>query len=256
MKKIILIFGFLAPVAGYSATLEMQVQIVRDEVAKLKTERDKLKSEIEKCGKTKKGLQIAGITTSAATVGLGALDIVQSKKIKDTKADIVKNRNDTTHINAEKDRIRINSNQTQTTSQDTEEINEEQTQPSQSAQSVSPVSDYFSDKITEVQSAYTASNSDINKPNNDGYTPLMKASLYNYENIAVFLISSGADINALNDKDHNKTALMYAAGAGNEVIVKLLIDNNANKDILSLENKKASDYAKDNEFIKIVDLLK
>ena len=88
MKKLVVMLMLFVPVAGYAASTDYQIQAIRSEIKTLERERDKKKADLETCAKQTKGFMIAGITTSAATVGLGALNIVQSKKIKDLNAAI------------------------------------------------------------------------------------------------------------------------------------------------------------------------
>ncbi|MDP3426017.1 MAG: ankyrin repeat domain-containing protein, partial [Humidesulfovibrio sp.] len=70
---------------------------------------------------------------------------------------------------------------------------------------------------------------DINFPSSNGTTPLMAAARKSdhsdgYDRAAL-LIGKGANLDAVNDK--GETALMLAAGVGNEKLVKLLLDKGA-----------------------------
>ena len=78
--------GFARPV--HAADTDMQIQMIENEIRQLRTERDNKKSELEKCAKSVKGFQIAGIVTLTATAGLGVVNIVQAGKIKDLNAQI------------------------------------------------------------------------------------------------------------------------------------------------------------------------
>ena len=66
-------------------------------------------------------------------------------------------------------------------------------------------------------------NADVNQAFIDGTTALMRACYYNYHNLAVSLLQSGADVEAKNTR--NETALYIACFRGNLDIVQLLVEN-------------------------------
>ena len=66
----------------------------------------------------------------------------------------------------------------------------------------------------------------VDSRNVHGDTPLMFASMYGHEDIAIFLIAKRAKINA-KDNQFGWTALMWASGQGHKDIVELLIANGA-----------------------------
>lgn len=70
---------------------------------------------------------------------------------------------------------------------------------------------------------------------------LMYCSVKDKSAIGQYLISIGANVNALNSR--RNTALMYAARYGRVSVVKLLLDNGANTEIKNITNISALDYA-------------
>ena len=73
----------------------------------------------------------------------------------------------------------------------------------------------------------------LNSPNRKGFTPLMLAVKKGYLNSAMSLVAAGADPNICHPETGN-TALHYAAEAGNQSLVKLLLIFGAD---LKMENK-------------------
>ncbi|VAW71110.1 hypothetical protein MNBD_GAMMA12-1264 [hydrothermal vent metagenome] len=82
----------------------------------------------------------------------------------------------------------------------------------------------------------------INKPNNDGYTPLMLASKHGNLPLLALLLRNGAKVNLINNK--GKSALTIAIDAGKSKIAETLLlkkgVNWKNKVLLSKTNTKVS----------------
>jgi ankyrin repeat protein len=76
---------------------------------------------------------------------------------------------------------------------------------------------------------------EINTPNNNGETSLIRATKYKNEPMCKFLLEHGANVNA--QTTHGQTALMAASSTGNAAICTLLI---AHKADVNLKNTKGS----------------
>ncbi|MEY2631102.1 MAG: hypothetical protein RLZZ469_2000 [Bacteroidota bacterium] len=122
--------------------------------------------------------------------------------------------------------------------------------------------------------------------NENGFSPLILACYRGNNEVAKFIISQGADINAKSDmgsalmacivKGNNEiaqfliankadlnlvdnqgtTALMYAVQFKNTAIIKLLLTNNANKELKDNKGKTAFEYAVFSNDEAIINLLK
>lgn len=96
----------------------------------------------------------------------------------------------------------------------------------------------------------------VNKFNNDGFTPLMLASINNLKIFVFLLINAGADLN-IQDKNE-KTALIYSVIYNNSndySIVKMLIQFGANINIYGLDGYTVLIWAtncKNGELVKIL----
>jgi ankyrin repeat protein len=109
---------------------------------------------------------------------------------------------------------------------------------------ITPLMKAVENENEEIVSMLLLKNADVNATNYGGRTPLMYAShASNQENIKK-LISAGANIDAQDDE--GKTALMYASGANytlsNPDIRKLLLELGANPEIEDNEGLTAADY--------------
>ncbi len=76
-----------------------------------------------------------------------------------------------------------------------------------------------------------------------GFTPLMLALQNKDPEMTRFLLESGADPNAVNNKDRRKTALHYAAINGPVENVKMLVDKGAKVDALDGIRANAVNWA-------------
>jgi uncharacterized protein len=74
-----------------------------------------------------------------------------------------------------------------------------------------------------------------------GWTPLHYACAKGHFDVALFLISKGANVNALSLG--GTTPLMMAVQSGNEMLVKLLLDRGANLQLRNAEGISAIDIA-------------
>lgn len=84
---------------------------------------------------------------------------------------------------------------------------------------------------------------DINKKDKNGYTPLHFAceSTYNgAEQVAIFLIKKGADLNI--QTNSRKTAAMLAAKTGKKEVYDLLVSEGADLSIKDSMGLTAQDY--------------
>lgn len=93
----------------------------------------------------------------------------------------------------------------------------------------------------------------INRPDADGITPLMKAIILSRNEIAEILIRAGADVN-FPDISGN-TPLMYCAMRGNTEVARMLIDSGADPHFTSFEKKNAlkiAEFRGDAAFVSLI----
>lgn len=102
----------------------------------------------------------------------------------------------------------------------------------------------------EVVKELIALGVDLNIKNIDGNTALWNACFGNSYECFHLLIEAGIDINSQND--NGVTALMYCASAGKEDFVELLLQNNANTQLESLDGFKAIDLAVTPKIVKML----
>lgn len=76
--------------------------------------------------------------------------------------------------------------------------------------------------LPAVKRALAAAHQDINKPDDDHYTPLHLASGHGRLEIVEYLIATGADYTAVDE--NGESALHLAAMAGHEKVVAMLLD--------------------------------
>lgn len=88
----------------------------------------------------------------------------------------------------------------------------------------------------------------------EGKTPLIHTCTGPFAKTAQALIDAGADINA-RDSVEGFTPLMMAAGLGEADVVKVLLENNADKSLLDADQESASDHAQNSGHSDIVTLL-
>lgn len=112
----------------------------------------------------------------------------------------------------------------------------------------------------DIPSLLVESGADVNnsKEFKNAQTPLMWASMYGHKELVELLISNGADINAqaFQGRSNGLTALMFASGSNKKEIVEILISKGADINIKNKDGKTASDFALENGFKDISDLIK
>ena len=86
-----------------------------------------------------------------------------------------------------------------------------------------------------------ADGADVNAKNNDGVTPLLLATTWDYKEIVELLIGEGADVNEWDDI--GSTPLLVAARKGHKEIAELLIDNGADVNAKDEIGETPLDYA-------------
>ncbi|MFH4980558.1 hypothetical protein AB6A40_007267 [Gnathostoma spinigerum] len=84
----------------------------------------------------------------------------------------------------------------------------------------------------------------------DGRNPIHIAADYGHPEIVEYLISSGADINALDI--HGMTPLLAAVFEGHKNIIKLLLAKGARKDILAPDGRMVVDCAEQDDVKQIL----
>lgn len=140
--------------------------------------------------------------------------------------------------------------------------------------------------VSQAEAIVKANPKAFNVINENGFSPLILACYRGNNEVAKFIITQGADINAKSDmgsalmacivKGNNEiaqfliankadlnlvdnqgtTALMYAVQFKNTAIMKLLLANNANKDLKDNKGKTAFEYAVFSNDEAIINLLK
>ena len=103
---------------------------------------------------------------------------------------------------------------------------------------------------SEVVKELIALGVDLNIKNIDGNTALWNACFGNSYECFHLLIEAGIDMDSQND--NGVTALMYCASAGKEDFVELLLQNNANTQLESLDGFKAIDLAVTPKIVKML----
>jgi excisionase family DNA binding protein len=78
---------------------------------------------------------------------------------------------------------------------------------------------------------------DVNARTEDGWTPLMLATIKGYAEVARALLKQGADVNARNKKGW--TALMFAVSMGDLETMRVLLEGNAEIDVRDNDGKTA-----------------
>jgi ankyrin repeat protein len=102
----------------------------------------------------------------------------------------------------------------------------------------------------EVVKELIALGADLSIKNVDGNSALWNACFGNSYECFHALVEAGIDINSQND--NAVTALMYCASAGKEDFVELLLQNNANTLLESLDGFKAIDLAVTPKIVKML----
>jgi ankyrin repeat protein len=83
---------------------------------------------------------------------------------------------------------------------------------------------------------------DINSTNDMNWNALMQACLQGFYSLAKILVEKGSDVNLV-DKEKGATPLMLVAHSCSKQIVKLLLENGADKSAKDKKGKTAGDYA-------------
>jgi uncharacterized protein len=94
---------------------------------------------------------------------------------------------------------------------------------------------------------------DVNMQDDDGWTPLIVASVNGHYETAKILLNHGGDVNAKTLV--GTTALMFAAANGHDKIVKLLLDADADVDAKTISGRTAAKCAEENLHFEILELL-
>ena len=75
---------------------------------------------------------------------------------------------------------------------------------------------------------------DVNKADNRGETPLIKASVMNHVQVVRLLIAAGADTDSVTHEHGGFSALHFAAAANHVEVARLLLDAGADKSLKTL----------------------
>lgn len=144
-----------------------------------------------------------------------------------------------------------------------------------------------SGKLEEIKLRVEADSSLISKKDDKGFPPLIMACYTSQNDVAKFLLETGADLNAQDAADNTAlmgvsykgildiasilieqgadvniqnsqgyTALMFAAMFNQEEIIRLLIQHTADILITDSSGKTASDHAEFKGYSKLAELLK
>ena len=99
----------------------------------------------------------------------------------------------------------------------------------------------------------TEKGADVNHPDNNGYTPLIFASRYEYWGIVKYLVSHGADVNHANNNGY--TPLILASRKGRLEIVKYLVEHGANVNQANNDGNTPLNAASANGYLEIIKYL-
>ena len=101
------------------------------------------------------------------------------------------------------------------------------------------------DNMPDMVSLSLEFGAEVNHLDYFGRTALIDAARAGHEDIVRILLDHDADTNIQSGKDAGrKTALMLAAWGGRENIVRMLLDAGANREIRDANDKTAVDYAR------------
>ncbi|PRX25083.1 ankyrin repeat protein [Orenia metallireducens] len=142
-----------------------------------------------------------------------------------------------TQQSAEKVSSNVTSSSNQEVAQKDEEVAEEAV-PTFSNSSTEDIN-WDTASTAKVKEAITAG-IDINKQDDKGRTPLMKAAKANNVGAVKALLNNQADANIQDNQ--GKTALIEAASEGNNFITELLLDYKADVNLEDNSGNKALDY--------------
>jgi ankyrin repeat protein len=107
---------------------------------------------------------------------------------------------------------------------------------------------------TEVVEFLIGKGADVNAGDSDRQTALLYASKRSFNETAALLLEKGADVNAQSRKK-GITALMIAAVADNEELVRMLLDHGADADFKDIFGRTAKDLAGKKGNSAMVDIL-
>ena len=102
----------------------------------------------------------------------------------------------------------------------------------------------------EVVALLLANGADVNKPRNDGVTPLMLAASGGKEKVVKLLLENKANVDKCSQD--KSTSLMYAVKSDSKEIVTLLLKNGATRNIKNSHEKQAIDYAKSKDIKELL----
>jgi len=105
--------------------------------------------------------------------------------------------------------------------------------------------------LAEIACMLIEAGADVNKIDNDHFTPLVYASYHNHPSVALVLLESNCAVNKADKQGW--TALHWGIDRDHPEIVQLLIDKGARTDILSHRNESAFSRAKS---LRVKDILK
>jgi ankyrin repeat protein len=95
---------------------------------------------------------------------------------------------------------------------------------------------------------------DVNQLDKGGYSSLMLAASNNHPDIIDLLIKAGANIDQV-EMTKGWTALIWASKQGHQKAVERLLAYQADRNIADFSGKRALDWARENQFQKIIPLL-
>jgi ankyrin repeat protein len=93
----------------------------------------------------------------------------------------------------------------------------------------------------------------VNAKDRFGWTPLIKAAMFGYNDIVKILLDRGADVNAKTGL--GCTALIEAAKIGHVRTVRILLDNNADMNLTDKDGNTAMREAVMGENLEVIALL-
>lgn len=97
---------------------------------------------------------------------------------------------------------------------------------------------------------------DVNAPQPQGRTPLMRAADKGDVTAVEKLLAAGADPNLVAGGMENKTALHFAAAGGHDIVTTMLLEAGANALAITTGNKTAADMIDDTKHMTLRELLK
>lgn len=108
---------------------------------------------------------------------------------------------------------------------------------------------------SEIVKLLIKKGANVNHADVNNRTALMFAATGPFEQTVIALLKAGANINTA-DNIENFTPLMFAASEGQTAIVKILLDNGADKKMLDIDGDNAYNFALANKHTETAELLK